>query len=166
MAKGFKIEGMKELEKAIKKLGQVPQKAVTPAARKAMNIAIKDARVKAPVDTGELKQGMKLIGEKAKSKGKKVYRIVFDRAKNDIFQKKHKVGTNNKVLKKKRGKIKAGAETTGYYPISQEYGFFARNGRYIPGFHFVEKGLTENANKIEKTIVDEMGKRIDKAMKG
>jgi HK97 gp10 family phage protein len=149
MAKGFKIEGMKELEKAIKKLGQVPQKAVTPAARKGMNIAIKNARINAPEETGELKGGMKLIGEKSKRKGKKVYRIVFDRAKNNVFQKKNKEG-----------------KVTGYYPVSQEYGFFTRNGRYIPGFHFAEKGLTENANKIEKTIVDEMGKRIDKALKG
>jgi hypothetical protein len=149
MAKGFKIEGMKELEKAIKKLGQVPQKAVTPAARKGMNIAIKDARIKAPVDVGNLKQGMKLIGEKSKFKGKKTYRIVFDRAMNSFFQKKNK---EDKI--------------TGYYPVSQEYGFFTKNGRYIPGFHFAEKGLTENANKIEKTIVDDMGKRIDKALKG
>jgi uncharacterized protein YabN with tetrapyrrole methylase and pyrophosphatase domain len=149
MAKGFKIEGMKELEKTIKKLGQVPQKAVTPAARKGMNIAIKDARVKAPVDTGELKQGMKLVGEKSKRKGKKVYRIVFDRAKNEVFQVKNDKG-----------------EVIAYYPVSQEYGFFAKNGRYIPGFRFVEKGLTQNASRIEKTIVDEMGKRIDKALKG
>jgi uncharacterized protein YabN with tetrapyrrole methylase and pyrophosphatase domain len=145
----FKIEGMKELEKAIKKLGQVPQKAVTPAARKGMNIAIKDARINAPVETGELKSGMKLIGEKSKSKGKKVYRIVFDRAKNNVFQKKNKEG-----------------KVTGYYPVSQEYGFFTRNGKYIPGFHFAEKGLTQNGSKIEKTIVDEMGKQIDKALKG
>jgi hypothetical protein len=149
MAKRFKIEGMKELEKAIKKLGQVPQKAVTPAARKGMNIAIKDARINAPVETGELKSGMKLIGEKSKSKGKKVYRIVFDRTKNNVFQKKNKEG-----------------KVTGYYPVSQEYGFFTRNGRYIPGFHFAEKGLTQNSRKIEKNIVDEMGKQIDKALKG
>jgi uncharacterized protein YabN with tetrapyrrole methylase and pyrophosphatase domain len=143
-----KIEGMKELERAIKKLGKVPQNAVTPAARKGMNIALKDAKGQAPVDTGELKTGMKLVGEKG-PKGKKVYRIVFDRAKNEIFQKKNK-----------EGKI------TGYYPVSQEYGYMTTSGRYIPGFRFVEKGLTQNANKIEKTIVDEMSKRIDKALKG
>jgi HK97 gp10 family phage protein len=153
MAKGFKIEGMKELEKAIKKLGQVPQKAVTPAARKGMNIAFKDAKINAPVDVGNLKQGMKLIGEKSKYKGKKTYRIVFDRAMNKFFQKPVK-------------NPGPGKKDTAYYPVSQEYGFFAKNGRYIPGFRFVEKGLTENANKIEKTIVDEMGKRIDKALKG
>lgn len=148
MAK-FKIEGMKELEKSMKKLGEVPQKYVTAAARKGMNISLKSAKAKAPIEDGYLKNGMKLIGEKSKTKGKKVYRVVFDRDKNDIFQKKNSKG-----------------EITGYYPISQEYGFFARNGRYIPGFHFIEKSLTENAGSIEKKIVDEMGKNIEKALGG
>lgn len=145
----FKIEGMKELEKSIKKLGKVPQKCVTPAARKGMNIALKSARKNAPVDTGELRKGMKLAGEKARVKGKKVYQIVFDRAKNDIFQKKNKDG-----------------KVTGYYPFSQEFGFFAKNGRYIPGYHFISKGLNDNTGAITKKIVDEMGKQIDKALEG
>jgi HK97 gp10 family phage protein len=148
MAK-FKIEGMKELQRSIKKLGDVPQKAVTPSSRKGMQIALKSARANAPVDTGELKDGIKLIGEKSRNKGKKVYQIVFDRAKNDIFQKKNKEG-----------------KVTGYYPASQEYGFFTRNGRYIPGYHFLEKSLTDNVTKIQQTIVKEMSKRIDKALKG
>lgn len=141
----YEIEGMRELKRAIKRLGDVPQKAVTPAARKGMNIALKSARVLAPEDTGELKKGMKLVGERSRHKGKKVYQVVFDRAKNYIFQKKNKEG---KVI--------------GYYPASQEYGFFARNGRYIPGYHFLEKALTSNAKKIEKVIVQEMLKRIEK----
>lgn len=145
----YKIEGMKELQKSIKKLGEVPQKCVTPAVKKGMNIPLKAAKQKAPVDNGDLKKGMKLIGEKAKVKGKKVYQVVFDKSKNALFQKKNAEG---KVI--------------GYYPASQEYGFFTKNGRYIPGYHFLEKGLTENANKIEKKIVDEMSKEIDKALKG
>jgi HK97 gp10 family phage protein len=148
MAK-YKIEGMKELEKSIKKLGQVPQKCVTPAARKGMNIAFKSAKQNAPVDTGELKGGMKLLGEKAKVKGKKVYQVVFDRAKNDVFQKKNQ-----------------GGKVIGYYPASMEYGFFAKNGRYIPGYHFLKKALEGNKVAIEKKIVDEMSKQIDKALEG
>lgn len=140
----FKIEGMKELQKSIKKLGKVPQKCVTPAARKGMNIALKSAKAAAPVDTGMLRKGMKLVGEKSKYKGKKVYRIVFDRAYNDIFQKPNK-----------QGKI------TGYYPVSQEYGFFAKNGRYIPGYRFIHSTFESNTSKIEKTIVSEMKKKID-----
>ncbi len=140
----FKIEGMKELQKSLERLGKVPQKHVTSSSKKGMNIVLKQSRATAPVDTGQLKKGMKLIGEKSKEKGKKVYRVVFDRKMNDVFQKKNKDG-----------------KITGYYPISQEYGFFAKNGRYIPGYRFISDSLTDNTAKIEKTIVTEMKKKID-----
>ncbi len=140
----FRIEGMKQLEKSIKKLGEVPQKHVTTSARKGMNIVLKDAKANAPYDTGMLKKGIVLKGERSRSKGKKVYRVVFDRAMNDVFQKKNA-----------EGKI------TGYYPVSQEYGFFAKNGRYIPGYRFIHDSLTSNLKGIERTIVSEMKKRID-----
>jgi HK97 gp10 family phage protein len=140
----FKIEGMKGLQKSLKKLGEVPQKHVTASARKGMNIVLKDAKSDAPVDTGNLKRGMKLKGERSKQKGKKVYRIVFDSAMNDIFQKKDSSG---KVI--------------AYYPISQEYGFFAKNGRYIPGYRFLHNSLKNNSREMGKTIVKEMKKRID-----
>ncbi len=140
----FKVEGMRELERSLKKLGQVPQKHVTSSARKGMNISLKDSRANAPVDSGQLKKGMKLKGERSRLKGKKVYQVVFDEKMNEIFQKKNKKG-----------------EITGYYPVSQEYGFFAKNGRYIPGYRFIRDSLTDNVGKIEKTIVSEMKKKID-----
>lgn len=145
MAKvNFKVEGMKELERSLKKLGKVPQKHVTASAKKGMNISLKDSRANAPYDTGMLKKGIVLKGERSRYKGKKVYRVVFDRAYNDVFQKKNKDG-----------------KITGYYPVSQEYGFFAKNGRYIPGYRFISDSLVENTSKIEKTIVSEMKKKID-----
>jgi len=140
----FKIEGMRELERSLKKLGKVPQKHVTSSSRKAMNIVLKESRATAPVDTGALKKGMKLKGERTRTKGKKVYQVVFDPAMNDVFQKKNKDG-----------------KVTGYYPVSQEYGFFAKNGRYIPGYRFIHDSLAENTRKVEKTIVSEMQKKID-----
>lgn len=140
----FKIEGMKQLEKSFKKLGDVPQKHVTSSSRKGMNIALKDSKANAPYETGDLKKGIKLAGERSKHKGKKVYRVVFDREMNHIFQKPNK-----------KGKI------TGYYPVSQEYGFFARDGRYIPGYRFISDSLKNNVRSIERTIVDEMKKKID-----
>lgn len=140
----FKIEGMKELERSLKRLGKVPQKHVTSSAKKGMNIALKNAKANAPYDTGALKKGIILAGEKAKAKGKKVYRIVFDRAMNDVFQKKNAEG-----------------KVTGYYPVSQEYGYFARNGRYIPGYRFISDSMINNAGKVERTIVTEMKKKID-----
>ena len=135
---------MKQLEKSLKKLGKVPQKHVTASSKKGMNIVLKDAKANAPYDTGMLKKGIVLKGERSRSKGKKVYRVVFDRAMNDVFQKKNA-----------EGKI------TGYYPVSQEYGFFAKNGRYIPGYRFIHDSLADNTRKVEKKIVSEMKKRID-----
>lgn len=151
MAKNsFKIEGMKELQKSIKKIGEVPQKVVTPAARKGMNVVLKDARKGGWIDqTGEMRRGMKLVGERSKHKGKKVYQIVFDRTKNNIFQKKNKEG-----------------KVTGYYPASMEYGYYARNGRYIPGFHFMRKSMGNNNGKASQIIVEEISKQIDKALEG
>ena len=140
----FKVEGMRELEKSLKQLGKVPQKHVTASARKGMNISLKDSRANAPYDTGALKKGIKLKGERSRLKAKKVYRVVFDSTMNDVFQKPNKDG-----------------KVTGYYPISQEYGFFARNGRYIPGYRFISDSLTDNVSQIEKTIVSEMKKKID-----
>ncbi len=140
----FRVEGMRELEKSLEKLGKVPQKHVTSSSRKAMNIVLKQAKANAPYDTGQLKKGIVMKGEKARVKGKKVYRIVFDSAMNDVFQKKNAEG-----------------KVTGYYPVSQEYGFFAKNGRYIPGYRFISDSLTDNVSKIEKTIVTEMKKKID-----
>jgi HK97 gp10 family phage protein len=140
----FKVEGMDKLLNDLEKIGQVPQKHVTASARKGMNIALRDSKANAPYDTGMLKKGIVMKGEQARVKGKKVYRIVFDRNMNDVFQKPNK-----------QGKI------TGYYPISQEYGFFARDGRYIPGYRFISDSLINNTAKIEKTIVSEMQKRID-----
>ena len=146
MAKvNFKVEGMKELKRSLDKLGKVPQKHVTSASKKGMNIVLKQSRANAPVDTGMLKKGIKLVGERAKVKGKKIYRVVFDRNMNDVFQKKNKEG-----------------KVTGYYPVSQEYGFFAKNGRYIPGYRFIHDSLADNTQKVEKTIVTTMKQKIDK----
>lgn len=142
-----KIEGMKELNRSLKRLGETPQKHVTSSVRKGMNISFKDAKAKAPIETGELKSGIKMVGEKSRTKGKKVYQIVFDRAKNDVFQKRNKEG-----------------KVTGYYPASMEYGFFARNGRYIPGYHFLKKALEENSDKVQMTIIEDMQNKIEKEL--
>ena len=64
MAIKFKIEGMKELERSIKKLGQVPQKHITSSARKGMNVSLKDSRANAPYDTGQQKKGAPFRAER------------------------------------------------------------------------------------------------------
>lgn len=140
----YEIEGMKELERTIRKLGQLPQKCVTPAARKGARIALKAARANAPWETGELSNGIVLKGERARKKGKKVYQVTLDPAKNDIFVKETKDGKRY------------------YYPASMEYGFITRDGGYSPGFHYLRDALVDNKTAIERTVVDELAKQIDK----
>lgn len=147
----YRVEGMKELQKSLKKLGDVPQKHVTSSARKGMNIVLSEAKADAPVDTGALKKGIILVGERSKTKGKKVYKAIFDPKMNDVFQKPiQKPGSRGG-----RGKNPA------YYPASQEYGFFAGHGNYIPGFRFLHKALDSKKDQMAKTIVSEMKKKID-----
>ena len=140
----MKIEGLPKLYKSMKKLGDVPQKHVTSSVKKSMNPILKQAKSDAPDLTGNLKKGMKLVGEKAKPKGRKVYRLVFDRAMNEIFQKKDRSG-----------------EVAGYYPVSQEYGYFTRDGRYIEGKKFIRNAFNQNVQKVEESIIKNMQEKID-----
>lgn len=144
----FGVTGINALNRDLKKLGKIPQKHVTSSAKKGMGLVLKQAKASAPSDTGDLKRGMKLSGEKSRYKGKKVYRIIFDPAMNDVFQKKNKEGG-----------------VTGYYPISQEYGFFAKNGRYIPGYRFIGDSLINNAKRMEQVIMGEMKAKIDQEIR-
>ncbi|MFD1953735.1 HK97-gp10 family putative phage morphogenesis protein [Paenibacillus thailandensis] len=148
MAKKSTIEGMAELERAMKKLEKVPQRVVTKAARAGATIALKAARANAPEDTGELKKGIVLKGERRTKIGKKVYDVMMDPAKNDIFVKMTKDGTRY------------------YYPASQEYGFMTVDGGYIPGYRFLRRALTDNVVKIERRVVEVASKEVDKALKG
>lgn len=143
----FKLEGMNELKKSIDALGKVPQKHVIASAKAGMVIVKRAAKKNAPVDKGNLKDGIILTGEKSALKGKKVFDIVFDRLMNDIFQKKNSDG-----------------EINAYYPVSQEYGYFTKNGRYIPGFKFVHNALAQNKTKVEKKMVSTMKTKVDKAI--
>ena len=140
----FEIEGMKELERTIRKLGQLPQKCVTPAAKKGANIALKAARANAPWQFGDLANGIVLKGEKLRKRGKKVYQVTMDPAKNDIFVKTTKDGKRY------------------YYPASMEYGFITRDGGYSPGFHYLRDSLVDNKAEIERVTVQELAKQIDK----
>jgi len=143
MAKS-QIEGMKELKRYFQKLSKVPQSSVTKGAKKGANIAYKDAKKDAPVDEGNLKKGIILKPEKSKFKGKKVYQVTFNPAMNDIFVKMTVDGERY------------------YYPASQEYGYFTRDGKYIPGYHFMRDSIENNDTAIKETIINEMIKQLDK----
>lgn len=151
MAVDMDLSDFLKLERAVKKLGGLPQKCVTKASRKGGNLVLKAVRQKAPIDTGDLKKGLKLKGEKSRVKGKKVYDIVFDAGMNDVFQKPIKnpgeAGGKNK---------------TAYYPASMEYGYFARNGRYIPGYHFMRGAAEESEGAAADVTIQVLFDEVEK----
>lgn len=145
---GVQIEGMKEFEKMLKKLGKVPQTVATRSARSGATIALRAARRKAPNDSGMLKKGLVLKREKTRIKGKAVYQVTINPQMNDVFVKTSKEGTRS------------------YYPASQEYGFMTKDGGYIPGYRYLRSSLDDNKRPIEKKVLDEAKKHIDKALRG
>lgn len=144
--------------KTVKQIKELPQKCVTIASRKGAQIALKSAKKGRWIDqSGNLRKGIILKGERRTVVGKKVYQVTMDSRMNDIFQKFTKTGMVRGTGKKK--KLRKGNY---YYPASQEYGFRTVNGKYIPGFHFLHDGLVDNTKVIQNTIVQVLSKEFDK----
>lgn len=135
----------------IKKLGYLPQKCVTKAAKKAAGIVRKAAKKKAPKgETGNLRRGIVLKGEKRRRRGKKVYQVTFSAAMNDVFRKPIK----------EPGKY-GGKNPTGYYPMSLTFGFKTAKGKY-EGNDFLDSAARENEALSKKVMMETLEKEIDK----
>lgn len=141
----FKIDGMEELIKTIKRVGQLPQKTVTKAARNGMRIALNAAKSNAPQDSGNLRRGLVLKGERMRVKGKKVYQVTFTASLNSVFVKMY---GNSK-------------EKRAYYPASQEFGYTVR-GKYTPGYAYLKKSIDSQKNAIENKIISTFTDEFDK----
>jgi hypothetical protein len=143
----WKLDGMKDLENTIKELGRLPQTPVTKAARAGATIALRAARAKAPEgETKELKKGIILKKERKRVSGKAVFDVMMDPKKNHIFVKYAKDGTRY------------------YYPASMEYGFFAKDGKYIPGYGFLRAAIEDNSAVIEARMIESFVKDMDRAL--
>ena len=146
MKTSFKIDGWDDLEKIIREMEKLPQKCVTNAAKDGANIALAAARANAPKDTGQLRKGIILKGERKKVNGKKVYDVMMDPSMNDVF------------VKMANGKRY-------YYPASMEFGFITKDGKKTAGHHFLRDSLVNNREQIEAKVVERLAKEIDKVMK-
>ncbi|MBW4083528.1 HK97 gp10 family phage protein [Paenibacillus sp. S150] len=146
MARRTEIIGMRELERSFRRLGKVPQTVATKSAKAGAKIAHKAAKQNAPEDTGNLKGAIVLKAERRVKVGKKVYDIMIDPAKNDLFVKMSADGNRS------------------YYPASQEYGWMTETGHYIPGYRFLKRAITDNERAIERKILDVAGTEVVKAL--
>ncbi|TFE30894.1 HK97 gp10 family phage protein [Cohnella luojiensis] len=139
---------MRELERAIRRLGQVPQRSVTKAARAGGSIALRAAKRNAPVDEGNLKKGLIMKAERRVTVGKKVYDIMPDPRMNDVFVKVSESGERS------------------YYPASQEFGYLTESGHYIPGYRYMARAVEDNSRTIQRKIIDTATTDIDRAWRG
>ena len=161
----FEIEGLKELENNLKKIGGMPKKFVAPAARAGAKIAHKTAKDKAgqlKERSGNLVNGIIMKGErKPAGMAKKVYDIKMDPKMTELFVRKTKSGM--------RGVNKNGArvykEGDYYYPAALEFGWIKRNGEKHEGYHFLRDSLIEPRDAIEDAMLDKLSKEIDKELK-
>lgn len=140
----FEIEGMRELVDSIERMGKVPQKCVTAAARQGANVALRAARMLAPKDSGALKKGLTVKKERSRTKGKAVFDVVPSAKKNSIF-------------------VKESGAKRYYYPASMEFGFRGKKSgeKVYQGRHYLLKGLTNNAAEVERVVIKVLTERID-----
>lgn len=139
----FYMEGLGDFVGVLGSMEQVPQKCVTKAAGKGATVVRKAVRGTVPVDTGALKKGIIRKGERSRTKGKKVYDLMFDPSMNDVFQKPIK----------NPGEA-GGKSPKGYYPASMEYGFLTRSKgggySYVPGYHFMRDAAEASSSPGQK----------------
>ena len=117
----------------------------------------REVRSRIPVgETGELKRGIKRKGERSRIKGKKVYDLMFDPAKNSIFQKPVKHPGEAGSTSTKGGHA--------YYPASMQYGFLTRSKgggySYVPGYQFMDKGTEAAAAPASQAVIDTAVKEL------
>lgn len=141
------ILGARELEETFRALGKVPQTVATQSARAGARIVQRAAKANAPEDEGHLKKGIIINREKRRVRGKAVYDVMISPHLHDIFVKVSKEGKRS------------------YYPASQEYGFLTADGGYVPGYRYMRRAADENEITVEKKMVAEGRKAIDRIIR-
>lgn len=151
----FYLQDLPRFYAALGRVEKVPQRAVTKAAGKGATVVRKAVRGAIPVDTGAMKRGIIRKGERSRTKGKKVYDLMFDPAKNDIFQKPIK-----------EPGVAGGKSPHGYYPASTEYGFMTRSKggglSYVPGYHFMRDAAQSAAFPARQATIKTFTAELEK----
>lgn len=129
------LEGFDQLIQGLDHLAQkLPDESVRKAAKKGASIVLPRIVSNAPSRTGALRSGLILHKERSRTPGKVVYDVYPDPKMNAIFQKP--------IVNPVRSKT-----PYGYYPASQEYGFFTR--RPDGGMNYVNSaGQTVHMDKV------------------
>ena len=160
------LEGFTELEGSLRRLeNSLTDENLRRITRKGAAQVLEAVRSKAPKDKGLLREGIILKPEKSRTKGKTGYDVMMDPQLNDLFQKP--------IINRQRSK-----SPYGYYPASQEYGYFTRRpgggmvyvksdgstGKMnkVPGKHYMLSGAEDAGEGAKDTIIRGVEDLIDK----
>lgn len=144
---GIRVEGLNELQSQFERIGKMPKKYLTKAAKVGSDGPLKDARNNAPKGkTGMLKRGIHRKMETPNKRNKAVYRIRWNPKYTEHY------------LKPSSGAY-GGTPPVAFYPNSQEYGFKVKNGK-VAGRYFVAKAIQKNQDHSLKKIVDSLNDSI------
>lgn len=143
MAERFKVEGLKELEKAMVSLGgKIGLKVLRSAGREAMKPVLESAKAGANEDTGSLRASLAINA--TKGKGKTAINI--------------NVGAHRKkALKSQGGQV---LTRTNQKAIAQEYG--TKRQKAEP---FLRPALQRNAARVLSIFKTSLAKKIDQEAK-
>lgn len=149
----IKIEGLEKLVKDMANAGRKIQgKTLGKAARAGAKIALADARLNAPEDTGLLKSALVLRADKSRKRGKKVYSVTYEPKKAlHMLVDSNKTKGDNKLI---------------FYPAVQEYGYITKGKKFVPGTHFMKKSLDDNKSEIEAVVIDTLIDELEKEWRG
>lgn len=147
-SQGIYVEGLEELQKQFERIGKMPKKYLTRAAKAGSDDPLKAAKTSAPRGkTGFLKKGLERKMETPNKRNKSVYRIRWSPKYTEQY------------LKPTTGKY-GGKTPYAYYPHSVEYGYKAKHG-HVAGQYFVAKAIERTQGSSLQKIVDSLGKSID-----
>lgn len=146
------VTGIPELQAEFERMGRMPKKYLTKAAKAGMADPERIAKASVPVSkglptSGTLKKSIKKKMETPNKRNKSVYRLRYDPKFTPIFA-------------KPSSGVYGGTPPRAYYPSSVEYGFKTANGK-VAGQYNIAKALQScQASSLQK-VVNSLRQSID-----
>lgn len=143
------VVGLHELEAQFARIGKMPKKYLTRAAKLGMADPERTAKASVPVGkTGILKKSIKKKMETPNKRNKAIYRLRYDPKYTPDF------------LKPSSGAY-GGKPPVAFYPNSVEYGFKTKDGGKIAGQFNLEKAISSHAQSSLQKVVNSLNDSID-----
>jgi hypothetical protein len=151
----IRVEGLQELQAQFDRIGKMPKKHLTRAAKLGAKDPLRQAKANVKVGKytktrGSMRKSLQMKMETPNKRNKTVYRIRFNPKFTDVFLKKGGSGVY-------------GGRDPAYYPHSVEYGRKGKKGR-VSGKYWIAKAIRQHQQSSMQKIVDSLRKSIDELL--